>query len=196
MNHEKLLQDFIKKQTENWVIEDFNAMSLVLFESKANIIANLSEAIRQACCQANIQQASGIKGIAEVICISFLRTNIMDNIWEYRVDIYDDKFFRDPVECFANYKMDFVWNFLKTRMEKLDMSIKASIYVNKVRPYHLEEIKMLMAEQYHVAAETITKLAIAEAVKIPEYDTLQKADNFKIIMGDYWDTNVLLYEAN
>lgn len=195
MNHEKIVQDFIKAQTEGWVEEDFSAMNLALFDNKKNIVGELSAAIRQVCSQAITQQAQGIKGPAAIICISFLRTNIMDNIWEYRVNLYDEKMFLDQVECCASYKMDFVWQYLRKRLEGLAAAVKTGMHANKVRSFHLEDVKLNMAEQYHAAAVAITQLAIGEAIKIPEYDALKRIDNFKIVMGEYWDSNVLIYEG-
>ena len=194
MIHEKLIQEFIKAQTEGWAEEDFPAIEQVLFANKKSILNDLSTAIKQVCCQASIQQAAGVKGPAAGICISFLRTNIMDDIWEYRVDLYDEKFFLDPTECCAVYKMDFVWQYLRKRLGRLAVAAKTGMYAHKVRPVHLKKVKLNMAEEYHIIATTITQVAIGEAIKIPEYDALQKMDNLKITMGEYWGSNILIYE--
>jgi hypothetical protein len=51
-----------------------------------------------------------------------------------------------------------------------------------------------MAEQYHQVAMICTKLVIDEAVKTAEYRALSKVPDFKIIMGEYKDKNMLLYQ--
>ncbi|VBB07141.1 Hypothetical protein LUCI_2385 [Lucifera butyrica] len=193
MNHEKIVQDFIKNQTEGWAEEDFPAMEQALLENRDRILDSLTSALRTVCSKANELQAAGEKGPAAVIGISFLRTNIMDNIWRHRVDLYDERGFRDPVECCAGYTLDFVWQYLWKRLDKVAVAAGTGLYRNKVRPVHLEWVKQRMAEEYNVAATVITKAAIRDAIRIPEYKALKKAPDLKIIMGEYGDAGLLLY---
>lgn len=194
MIQEKLVQDFITKHTAGWLEEDVPAMEREFLASKDHIIESLSASIRQLCLEASKQQAAGSKGPAAHLCISFLRTNILDDKWQYRLDLYDEKFYLDRSECTANFEMDFVWKHLKTRLTQLSAIVNAGMYANKIRERHINQVKLGMAEQYHQIAMICTKLVIEEAIKVPEYRDLPKVQNFKIAMGEYLDQNMLVYE--
>ncbi|MDF2636208.1 MAG: hypothetical protein K0R78_3082 [Pelosinus sp.] len=194
MTQENLMQEFIEKQTANWLEEDVPFMQQKFPESQSEITENLSTAISQLCREASQQQQAGCKGQAAYLCLSFLRTKILEDRFQYRLDIYDEKFYVDRSECTGSIEIDFVWQYFKVRMEQLEKAIHASIYKNKIHTRQLNAVKLAMAEQYHQVAMICTKLVIDEAVKTAEYRALSKVPDFKIIMGEYKDKNMLLYQ--
>lgn len=191
---QKIVQDFINKQTANWLEEDVLIMQQYFPANQDKITGSLSAAISQLCRQASRQQQEGCKGSAAYLCLSFLRTNILDDKWQYRLDLYDERFYLDQTECSTIWEIDFVWDYLKGRLAELTKAVSTTMYVNKVRPRHINQVKMSMAEQYHEIAMVCTKLIIEEALKTPEYAALQKVPNFRVLMGEYVDKNMLMYE--
>lgn len=194
MIQEKLVQDFIEKQTEGWLEEDVPVMQQKFPANQNQITESLSAVISKLCRQASRQQQTGSKGSAAYLCISFLRTNILDDRWQYRLDIYDEKFYLDRTECTGCWEIDFVWDYLKARLVQLNKAVRSGMYVNRVHPGNLSPVKLAMAQQYHQIAMVCTKLIIEEAITTPEYTRLRKVPNFKITMGEYLDKSMLLYE--
>lgn len=195
MIQEKMVQEFIKKQTEGWLEEDIPLMQQEFSVKHGEITESLSAVISPLCRQASQQQETGSKGSAAYLCLTLLRTNILDDRWQYRLDIYDEKFYLDRTECTSSWKMDFVWDYLKARLTQLTKAVSSSsMYANKVRPQHIEQVKLDMAQQYHQIAMFCTKLIIEEAIKTTEYTSLRKVPTFKILMGEYMDKSMLLYE--
>jgi hypothetical protein len=194
MTQENLMQEFIEKQTANWLEEDVPFMQQKFPERQSEITETLSTAISQLCREASQQQQAGGKGPAAYLCISFLRTDILEDCFQYRMDVYDENFYLDRNECTDCFEIDFVWQYFKVRMDQLEKAIHASIYRNKIRTRQLNAVKLAMAEQYHQVAMICTKLVIDEAVKTAEYRDLSKVPDFKIIMGEYKDKNMLLYQ--
>ncbi|GMA99903.1 hypothetical protein [Pelosinus sp. IPA-1] len=189
-----MMQKFIEQQSANWLEEDVPVMQQEFPKNQETITESLSAAIRQICHQASRQQQVGCKGPAAYLCISFLRTNILEDCFQYRMDMYDEKFYLDRTECSGCFEIDFVWQYFQARMAQLEKAVHSSIYKNKIRTRQLNAIKLDMAEQYHQVAMLCTKLLIDEAVKTPEYRALSKVPEFKILMGDYKDKIMLLYE--
>jgi hypothetical protein len=194
MIQEKLVWDFMMKQTEGWIEEDVPLLEQEFLDSKKHIIDSLSDSIRKLCLEAKQQQAASRKGLAAYLCISFLRTNILDEHWQYRLDLYDEKFYLDRSECTVDWDSDFIWKYLKARLSQLNTVVHTGMYANKVRERHIEQVKVVMAEQYHKMGMICTKRIIEDAIKVPEYRELPKVENFQIVMGEYRDQNMLIYE--
>lgn len=194
MNQEEVVENFLTEQTASWLEEDIPLMEQEFSANKEQIVASLSNSIGQLCREYEKEQESGNKGPAAHLCISFLRTHILEEDWRYRLVLYDEKSYLDLAECTINWELEFVWKYLKTRLNELRTIVKTGIYVNTVKERHLSQVKLEMAEQYHQIGMICTKLVIADAIQVPEYRTLQKVANFKIGMGEYRDKILLIYE--
>lgn len=194
MNQDELIKNFLTQQTAGWLTEDIPIMQEAFLANKTPIIESFQTSIRKLCLKASSQQIAGNKGPAAHLYISFLRTNILEDNWQYRLDLYDEKFYLDSTECSTNWEIDFVWKYLKARLTQLSTTMKNSMYANKMQECHLNQVKVEMAAQYHQIAMACTKLIIEEALGVPEYRELAKTQNFKIAMGEYLDNNMLLYE--
>jgi hypothetical protein len=195
MNLEEMMQDFLKSQTADWLEEDLPAIYQDFPAQKETITAGLANSISDICRQAHLQQEIGDKGPAAYLSISFLRTNVLDDLPAYRIDLYDENFILDETECSGRWEFNFVWNYFEARLERLDTTIRTGMYANKIRSYHLDEVKLAMAEHYHLAAAVpLTQVIIKEAILIPAYADLPKAPNLKIIMGEYLNQFRLIYQ--
>ena len=196
MNQETLLHTFITNQTVGWLEEDLPTMENEFPANREKMIVSLSAAIKEVCCQARQQQEAGAKGSAAYLCISFLRTNILDDIWQYRLDLYDEKFPLDRTECSGIWNMEFVWGNFTKRLTELADAVRSGIYVNKIRPFNINAIKMTMAEKYNLAAIVLTQMIIKEAIQTPEYADMAKVIDFTIMMGEYQDQCITIYEES
>lgn len=194
MSQGKIIDEYLKTQTENWLQEDLPAMKQEFWTHRGKITEFLATSISQIFQQAILLQETGRKGPATYLWISFLRVNILNDIWQYRLDLYDGNFFSDKTECTSNWELDFVWKYLKRRIDQLGQTISKGIYANKIRQYHRDKIKLTMAFQYHQIIVKFTQQIIKEALQTPEYDSLIKGSTLKILMGEYFDHSVLLYE--
>lgn len=194
MNQEGILQEYLKTQTECWLKEDLSSMIKEFPMQREKITEDLSFAISRLCRQARLLQETDKKGPAGYLCISFLRTNVLEDNWQYRLELYDENYYLDRTKCDDSWVFVFVWKYLEERLQHLRQIINSGIYVNKIRSYHMDEIKLTMAEHYHQLAINFTQGVIREAIKTPEYGNLVKAATIRILMGEYLGNSVLLYE--
>lgn len=190
MNPEERIQDYIKLQTTGWLEEDLPVLKKEFCVHREKFVESLATAIGQLCTQGRVQQEAGEKGPAAYLCISLQRTHILENNWCYRLDLYDDGFYLDRTECSVDWDLEFVWDALKKRLENLNGIIRKGIYANKIRPYHLNQVKLKMAVQYHEAARNFTQQIIQEAFKAD----IAKAPAFLVLMGEYNDYSMQIYE--
>jgi len=193
-NQNQQIQNFITGQTTAWLQEDLLKMDQEFPIAREDIVEGLAAAISRICYKAYELQQTGNKGSAAYVCISFLRTSLLEGNWQYRLDLYDEKLYVDSIECTDTWELEFVWKHLKQRMSELRETIRHSIYANKVRFCHLNQIKLHMAEKYQLAAILLTKRLISEAIERLEDANISKAPVLTILMGEYRDHSVPLYE--
>jgi hypothetical protein len=194
MNQEEMINEYLKMQIKDWLEEDKKAMIREFPQCREDITNSLSMAIRNICYQAQSLQITDGKGPIGYLCISFLRTNVLEDNWNYHLAIYDESYYMDRVRCVGYWEFNFLWSYLKNRLYQLTQSINSSIYVNKTRSFHLDKIKITLAAQYHQIGISFIQGVINKAIDTPEYDALLKGNIFRILMGEYFDNNVLLYE--
>lgn len=193
-DQDEQIQNFISSQVAEWLQEDLLKMEQELPLAREKIIESLATALSQIFHKASELQKAENKGSVAYLCISFLRTNLLEDDWQYRLDLYDENFYLDSIECTENWEMEFVWNHLKWRMSELTDAIKHSLYANKVRAHHLNQIKMTMAEKYQQTAILLTKLLLPEVIERLDDAGVSKMSIITIRMGEYLDYNVPLYE--
>jgi uncharacterized protein (UPF0248 family) len=195
MMQDEQIQSFITSQTADWLKEDLQVMDQELLLDKEKITEDLVIVLNRIFRQTYDLQQIGKKGPAAYLCISFLRTNLLEDNWEYRLDIYDDKVYLDSVECVETWELNFVWKHLKRRMSELGETIKHSLYANKVRAHHLNQIKMTMAEKYQQAAILLTGRLLPKAIEQINLAGISKVSVFTILMGEYRDHSVPLHKV-
>jgi hypothetical protein len=188
------IQEYLIQQTADWVQDDFADMQQEFFAKRDCIIQSLVEVIRQLYQQAHSLQEQGRKGAASYIWISLLRTSVLQDTWQYRIDLYDHTFVLDREECTVHWEMNFVWDYLKNRMNQLNEVIRSGRYVNKIRTYHIDKIKLEMAKQYHQQAIYFTQRVIQTVFQNLEDIELDKGTKMKVLMGEYLDHSVVIYE--
>lgn len=194
MMQDEQIQSFIMSQVAAWLQEDLLKMDQELPLAREKTVESLAAALSRICHKAYELQQTGNKGSVAYLCISFLRTNILEGDWQYRLDLYDEKFYLDSIECVENWELEFVWNHLKQRMSQLRETIRHSLYANKVRDCHVNQIKLHMAEQYQPAAILLTKLLLPEVIERFDDAGVSKMPIITIRMGEYLDHSVPLYE--
>lgn len=190
----KIILQFIEAQTRGWLEEDLPLVKEKITAELPKIIIDLENSISQVCQQASQLQKDGHKGPANYLFISFLYTNIRENNWEYRLDIYDEQLYVDGKECTTSWKLGFIWDCFEQHVAKVHAAADIGIYRNKIRPCHLTEIKMTMAEQYHMATMAFVQLMIEQALQTPAYQNLTKTPNFQISIGEYQDQGMVIYQ--
>ncbi|MDR1701839.1 MAG: hypothetical protein LBR56_03575 [Sporomusaceae bacterium] len=194
MDLDKMTQEFLRSQTAGWLQEDSALIKENFYLNKLSIAGQLAENIAKLLRQAEVLEQKGRKGTAAYLCISFLYTNVLENIWQYRLDVYDKNFLFDQTECCGNWSADFVFAYLNSRLENLSQKITGGIYANKVRQHQLNSIKLELGLHYHIIATLLTKKMTGNFIEILKNNHNTEISHLKIMMGEYKDFNFLLYK--
>lgn len=187
---EKFYQDYIKNK---W-IEIFVELDKE-YQKNLNVIINDVVRDFSKVCQRVIElQKRNEKGKVKYIYFSFLRTNILADNGDFRVDIYDENWFLDNKQCSGSIDMSFVFKYLFNFIEK----IKKNSLENKISmsDIELEKIKLEESERYKILAIEYLKTIVLKMVEDEKYKQMIKEENIYIIAGEYMDECQLIYPKN
>ena len=187
---EKFYQDYIKNK---W-IEIFVELDKE-YQKNLNVIINDVVRDFSKVCQRVIElQKRNEKEKVKYIYFSFLRTNILADNGDFRVDIYDENWFLDNKQCSGSIDMSFVFKYLFNFIEE----IKKNSLENKISmsDIELEKIKLEESERYKILAIEYLKTIVLKMVEDEKYKQLIKDENIYIIAGEYMDECQLIYPKN
>lgn len=187
---EKFYQDYIKNK---W-IEIFVELDKE-YQKNLNVIINDVVRDFSKVCQRVIElQKRNEKEKVKYIYFSFLRTNILADNGDFRVDIYDENWFLDNKQCSGSIDMSFVFKYLFNFIEK----IKKNSLENKISmsDIELEKIKLEESERYKILAIEYLKTIVLKMVEDEKYKQMIKDENIYIIAGEYMDECQLIYPKN
>ncbi|MCB2309473.1 hypothetical protein LGL08_23305 [Clostridium estertheticum] len=190
-NKEELLAEFYEKYVANRWINDFLKIDEIYKSDNYVIDANLVSAFNEVCKQALDLQEKQLKGEIRYIYFSLLRTSILENKGEYRIDLYDENWFLDKQECFINIDLNFIFTSIFKYMEELKEKKKEC--GRSITDMDIESIFFLEIDKYHVLAVEFLKGIIEKFIGTPSHEKMKKAEDIRIFVGEYMDETEMIY---
>lgn len=187
----KVLREFEEEYvTDKWVTK-FLEVDEIYKADKAAIEENINLAFEDVCKQAIVLQEKQLKGEIKYIYISLLRTSILENKGEYRIDLYDENWFLDKEETSINIDLNFIYvplfDFVKELKEKKNQ------YGRTITDMDIENIMLREVYKFHVLAVEFLKGLIESFIKISSYEEMKKAEDIRILAGEYMDEAEIIY---
>ncbi|WP_051109212.1 hypothetical protein [Paenibacillus ginsengihumi] len=191
MDRDAALGDFLEKHVlERWQ-EDLLAINDAYMEKQAQIEASFTGAVDRVCRKAAELQAQGRKGEIQYIYLSLLRTSVREHRAEYRIDLYDSRWFLDSEECAGSWQADFIFTPLFQRFAGLP-TVKRE-YARKVTDMDIERILQLEAVRYHFLAIEFMRSLVPSLLEGEGYRQMGKHPEICILAGEYRDQSEILY---
>ncbi|WP_213592816.1 hypothetical protein [Paenibacillus woosongensis] len=170
---------------------DLDIISDSYIQNQEATIGEFVSSVDAACKKAAELQEAGMKGDIQYIYLSLLRTSFMEHKASYRIDIHDERWFLDPVECSSHWQADFIFDPLFKRMRELE-AVKTS-YARKISTMDIERILQIEAIRYHLFTIEFMRSMIPSILECEGYNQLGKKPNICILAGEYRDRSELLY---
>ncbi|WP_271814574.1 hypothetical protein [Clostridium beijerinckii] len=191
IDKEKVLMEFNEKYViDQWAYKFLEADEIYRSDKEA-IEENLMISFEDICKKATELQKNKVKGEIKYIYFSLLRTKILEYKGEYRVDLYDENWFLDKQETSANLDLNFLYvplfDFIRELKEKKKM------YGRTITDMDVENIMLGEVNKFHVLAVEFLKNIVEKFVTTPTYDEMEKADDIKILAGEYMDEAEIIY---
>ncbi|WP_374020736.1 hypothetical protein ABU162_14825 [Paenibacillus thiaminolyticus] len=193
MSKEEALQDLLEQHVFDRWQSDLPEIDERYRQEKEHIERRFLEAFEAVCKQAAKLQEEGRKGSIHYVYISFLRTSIMANTAQYRIDAYDDNWFLDLEECASSWSADFIFVPLFRRMGELEEKRKA--YARKITPMDIEKIKLIEAYKYHLLTVEWIRGFVPSLIESEAYRQMDRSAKLQLFVGEYKDQCELLYET-
>jgi hypothetical protein len=193
INKEAVLIEFNNKYVmDKWVYQ-FLEVDEMYKADKAAIEENLIGAFEEVCKKAIMLQEKQLKGEIKYIYISLLRTSLLENNGEYRIDLYDEKWFLDKEEASINIDLNFIYvplfDFIKELKEK------KKEYGRTITDMDVENIMFREIYKFHVLAVEFIKNIVKSFVNTPSYEKMGKTADITILAGEFMDEAEIIYEG-
>ncbi|AOR25099.1 hypothetical protein [Clostridium taeniosporum] len=191
---EKVLKEFEEKYVHNRYITEFEKIIERYKTNKESIKERLTSKFNSICTEAILLQEKELKGEISSIYFSMLRTKILENKGQWRIDLYDKNWFLDKEECSINIDLDFIYESLFNHMKEL--SDKKKEYGRTIKEKDIEIIKLREANTYHCFALYIIRDMLKSFLECTAYKKMKKTEDIVIMGGEYMDAAITIYSEN
>lgn len=191
VNKEEVLREFKEKYVADRWINAFLEVDELYKSNKTSIEETLTLTFNEVCKQAIDLQEKQLKGKIKYIYISLLRTSILENKGEYRIDLYDENWFLDKEETSINMDLNFIYvplfEFIKELKEK------KTEHGRIITDMDIENIMLREVNKFHVLAVEFLKEIVKKFINTPSYENVKKTADIIIFAGEYMDEAAIIY---
>ncbi len=184
----QVLKEFKEKYVKNRYKEELKSILENYNEHKDNIKEELTSKFDSVCKEAILFQEKDLKGEIKYIYFSMLRTRLLEDKGEWRIDLYDEKWFLDKEECSINIDLNFIYEPLFEHMKEL--SEKKREYLRTIKEKDIEDIKLKEANKYNNVALNIIRGILNSFLECASYREMKKKEDIVIMAGEYMDAAI------
>ncbi|PUA35551.1 pentapeptide repeat-containing protein [Paenibacillus elgii] len=171
--------------------ERISALDADFRQHKRQLAAGFVTSFRELCLKIKAMQERQEKAPIAFIHYSMLRTSIREGANTYLIEAYSDDWYWDTAYCDAAYDAGWAFQGIRPLLSVLDDSRKA--YMNILHSADTERLVMQEIGYFDQFVTVLARWAIPEAVKLPEFQQIAKADRLQIRIGEFKDRSEPLY---
>jgi uncharacterized protein YjbI with pentapeptide repeats len=183
MTKQEALEHFIQNYAAAKNAAKIEQLQAYYQARRDELAADLRESLRRICEKIHQMQQSKEKGPIGYITYTLLRTNLVRGCYQYTVDAFTDAWIADPHECGAVYDVGWAYRFWEEFATELEE--KRKLYIEKISKPELEKLQLREVEAYHDIVAALARYVMPEAVQMPEYQRIVKAEIVEIRIEDY-----------
>lgn len=158
------------------------------------LVPDFLESLGRICSRIESMLQCGRKSKISYIHYAMLRTALLENSHLWRIDAYDNSWYRDPNECTAYYDAGWAFKFLDSFEAELEPYRKQ--YLNRVVKADLERLKLREAAKYQYYVIELARYALKQAATVPEFQKIAKETLFEVRVGEYFDITEVVYKED
>lgn len=123
--------------------------------------------------------------------ISYLRSSLLTQTYDFRIDFYDKNFYLDENPIYTYIPLDFIFSYYNNDIFYLIENMKKAFI--RLQQYEIELVQKKYAFYYYkISAKFFADLA-DEIFNMSSFFELQMEKEVKVIFGEYMDKGILLY---
>ncbi|MCL1924631.1 MAG: hypothetical protein FWF50_03505 [Defluviitaleaceae bacterium] len=182
-----LAENFLLRKIE----PNFNKLEKYLEENKELIVENFSEKLNELFELAIIQQKASIKEPIEYMYISFLRSSMLVESYEFCIDLFNEMIWLDKEETTIYFPLKFIFQYIDQDIEDMKSFVN-----RKIPQFNLDELKYQYSQCYIPFAALVINKIINEAISKTNFYMLQIAESFKVLFGGYMEKGEIIHIIN
>jgi len=175
---------------DNRFTENLELIQQDFQKDKENIIKTFESILNKLFEQASKFQSNSEKGPVAYCFFSFLRSCLLTKSYSFRIDLYDDTFYKDLAETADYYTPKFIFKYFDEDTEFFEENIKIKIpYITAAEMRSFEE--WYVFRYYRITQKFFTDTAN----KIKEASAkagTKMSEDFKVMFGGYFEQGIVL----
>lgn len=184
----QVLKEFQEKYVANRYNEELKKIIEKYNQDREVIKEKLTAQFNSVCKKAILLQEKQLKREIKYIYFSMLRTSLLENKGQWRIDLYDERWFLDKEECSVDIDLNFVYEPLFNHMKEL--SDKKKEYLRTIKEKDIEAIKLKEGDKYHSLALNIIRGILQSFLECTFYKEMKKKEDIVIMAGEYMDAAI------
>jgi len=194
MKRSEALQHFKDNYVMKTREKKLNELKLYYETNKDALAKEMIGAFREICINARKLQLEGVKDKIAHIEFSLLRIRILEKRYSCLIDAFSGLYYLDNTECTLEYDVSWAFKYLDEFLEQLEQARKR--YMNKILRPDIERIMLNEISHYNEYIVKLARYAIPQAVKLDEYNDLDRKEVVNIYVGDYRAANAIVYRED
>jgi hypothetical protein len=191
MNREEVWSHFIENYAQTNSLEKILQLEDEYRLRRDEFVPEFLESFRQICLKVSLMQLNKEKAKISHITYSILRTGLVERQPAYLIEAFNQDWFLDFVECHAKYHPTWAFNNLY-RLE-MELAQKAKLYLGQINPSQLQRYVLQEAEKYHQYVIDFIRYAMPQAIRLPEFQAVEKDAKFTVRVGEYLNFSEIVY---
>jgi len=187
-------REAFKEEVGEVSVKQLEKLQQYMMENYDELAEQFTEVFKDHCQKVIIMQESGIKNVLACIQFSLMRYKLVNGIYEFRIDAYDENWYGDQIECVATYDVTSIFSFLSEFSNELierRRKYMQRVTVCDVKRYVLEE-----SDKYKLAVTELIRSALPQAIKLSEYESVKREDLFIITVGEFRDHSGIVHKED
>jgi uncharacterized protein YjbI with pentapeptide repeats len=194
MNSEEAWSHFMDNYALEYSRQKIMELERCFSEQFDNYIAEFLESFREICRNIQTMQRHNQKGKIACITYSMLRTAIVNRKPVYLIEAFNKDWYLDFVECQARYRAEWAFGYLQQLETELEAKLK--LYLGQINSARLQSYLLQEAAKYHQYVIRLARYAIDQAVRLPEFQTIARGEQFAVRVGEYLDASAIVYKED
>lgn len=190
--------DALQQFKETYVKEKSNEKLLLLekyFQGhKDDLIPAFVESFRLICLKVKEMQLKKEKGKIGYITYSMLRTAIAERKHTYLLEAFNENWFLDFEECYAQYDASWAFSYLEALRTELEE--KRKLYFGTIVTSDIENMIQAEAGKFNEYVISLARYAMPKAVGLKEYQEIDKEEELEVRVGEYRDMSEVVYKED
>lgn len=162
-------------------------------EEKA-LAGAMAESFDRLFLRAADMQAREQKAEIAWVSVSYLRSSLLTETYDLRIDLYDANFYLDVNEVSGYWNGAFVYAYFREDMAYYTKMAREEMI--RIMPGEMKAFMIGYSAHYQAFLRCFCRKHLPRITELPSYQKMQKAADIKFTFGEYLDKTTVIYPGS